>query len=114
MTYISLADDSWWEEEKLDDEADLADMKGSDGVQPMPPPNINVDTYDQRYGSFQTRFGEVVDEEKSKVDEDEKKKDVPAKMVEFSVWIFSLALLVLLVIVIRHYYLKKRRERVSM
>lgn len=112
MTYISFADDVWWDEEKLDDEADKADMGGNNEVQPMPPPNVNVETYDQRYGSFQTRFGDyAADKPKSKADHEKKEESLPKQMVELSVWVVSLVLLILLIVVIRHYYLKKRRKR---
>tara|TARA_B100000787_G_scaffold87267_1_gene64465 strand:- start:5296 stop:5664 length:369 start_codon:yes stop_codon:yes gene_type:complete len=57
MSYISYADQQWWADEKLDDEQDMADMGGDEEVQAIPAPNRDVDTYDNRYGSFSTRFG---------------------------------------------------------
>lgn len=93
MSYITYTDDNWWKAEKLDDNEDRDDMGGKGEAEPMPPPNINVQAYDNRYGSFATRFGdsksepnfsakettkETTDDEKETAGDAAKQSNVPS------------------------------------
>ena len=108
MSYISFADNQWWEDEKLDDEQDRADMGGNSEVQPIPPPNVDVDTYDQRYGSFSTRFGEY--QSKPKQENQEPQRDETSPPPRITVFhVLAITLMVAFAVVMTRRYLKKRK-----
>tara|TARA_B100000787_G_C16188477_1_gene296060 strand:- start:284 stop:649 length:366 start_codon:yes stop_codon:yes gene_type:complete len=118
MSYIQYTDDSWWKREKEDDNEDSHDIGGIDGIEPMPPPNVNMGEYNAIYGNFETRFGMVTAND-NKYANNNSNSDSDANPISQSSQSFTLGhflgimvIVIIIVILYRRYNQFRNKENV--
>ena len=116
MSYIQYTDDSWWETEKEDDNEDAHDIGGINGIQPMPPPNVNIEEYNARYGNFETRFGIVNDNTRAQNNSNSNSNTNPISQFSQSFTLghfLGIMVIVIIIVILYRRYKQFRNENLS-
>lgn len=116
MSYIQYTDDSWWKHEKEDDDEDARDIGGSNDIEPMPPPNVNMGDYNARYGNFETRFGIENDNKRAQNNSNtnSNKNPISQSSQSFTLGHFiGIMVIVIIIIILYRRYTQFRKENLN-